>query len=133
MKPVKLPKENHLSIDDFDRGIVSLAARINAATYELLVLVRQFDERAGWLKWGLANCAEWLHWRCDLSMSAAREKGPCSTCTENPAGDDGRIFIGRIIVFQGPVFDTCGSGGQRGHSFIVCSSNHNIPSRRTMP
>lgn len=38
------------------------------------MLVRQFDERAGWLKWGLANCAEWLHWRCDLSMSAAREK-----------------------------------------------------------
>ena len=74
MNPVKSPKEDHLSIDDLDRGIVNLAARINAATYELLVLVRQFDERAGWLKWGLANCAEWLHWRCDLSMSAAREK-----------------------------------------------------------
>jgi len=26
------------------------------------------------LQWGLENCAEWLHWRCDLSMSAAREK-----------------------------------------------------------
>jgi hypothetical protein len=29
---------------------------------------------AGWLQWGLLNCAEWLHWRCDLSLSAAREK-----------------------------------------------------------
>jgi hypothetical protein len=38
------------------------------------VLIRQFDERAGWLKWGLGNCAEWLHYRCDLSMNAAREK-----------------------------------------------------------
>ena len=38
------------------------------------MLVRQFDERAGWLKWGLDNCADWLAWRCDLSMSAAREK-----------------------------------------------------------
>jgi len=47
-----------LSIDELDRGIVNLAAGINAATYELLVLVRQFDERAGWLKWGLGNCAE---------------------------------------------------------------------------
>lgn len=74
MKPVISAPEDHLSIDELDRGIVNLAARINAATYELLVLVRQFDERAGWLKWGLANCAEWLHWRCDLSMSAAREK-----------------------------------------------------------
>jgi len=74
MSPKKSPKNPLLSIDELDRGIVNLAVRINASTYELLVLVRQFDERAGWLKWGLGNCAEWLHWRCDLSMSAAREK-----------------------------------------------------------
>jgi len=74
MKPVKPPQNRFLSIDDLDQAIVNLAARINAETYELLVLVRQFDERAGWLKWGLGNCAEWLHWRCDLSMNAAREK-----------------------------------------------------------
>jgi len=69
------PAKNHLpSIDDLDQAIVTLAAHINAETYELLVLVRQFDERAGWLKWGLGNCAEWLHYRCDFSMNAAREK-----------------------------------------------------------
>jgi hypothetical protein len=74
MKPVKSTQNRLLSIDELDRDIVNLAARINAATYELLVLIRQFDERAGWLKWGLHNCAEWLHYRCDLSMNAAREK-----------------------------------------------------------
>ena len=63
-----------MAIDELDRAIVELSARINAATYELLVLIRQFDERAGWLKWGLTNCVDWLHWRCDLSLSAAREK-----------------------------------------------------------
>jgi len=69
------PPENRLvSIDDLDQAIVNLSARINAETYELIVLIRQFDERAGWLKWGLGNCAEWLHYRCDLSMNAAREK-----------------------------------------------------------
>ena len=36
------------NIDDLDRAIVSLSTRINAATYELLVLIRQFDERTGW-------------------------------------------------------------------------------------
>jgi len=70
MKPVP----DLVSIDELDRAIVNLAARINAETYELLVLIRQFDERAGWLRWGLGNCAEWLHYRCDLSMNAAREK-----------------------------------------------------------
>ena len=73
MSPKKSPKNHLISIDELDRGIVNLAGRINAATYELLVLVRQFDERAGWLEWGLpssgtevGNCAEWLHFRCDL-------------------------------------------------------------------
>ena len=74
MKPVIVPKDRLISIDELDCGIRRLACHINAATYELLVLVRQFDERAGWLQWGLDSCAEWLHWRCDLSMSAAREK-----------------------------------------------------------
>ena len=61
-------------IDELDQQILTLSTRINATTCELLVAVREFDERAGWLKWGLSNCAEWLAWRCDLSMSTAREK-----------------------------------------------------------
>jgi hypothetical protein len=61
-------------IDELDKSIISLCTRINAATYELLVMIREFDERAGWLQWGLDNCAEWLAWRCDLSMATAREK-----------------------------------------------------------
>jgi uncharacterized protein DUF222/HNH endonuclease len=68
------PTIDLVPIDDLDRAIVTLAARINAETYELLVLIREFDERAGWLQWGLGNCAEWLHYRCDFSMNAAREK-----------------------------------------------------------
>lgn len=61
-------------IEDLDRNILTLCSQINAATYELLVLIREFDERVGWLKWGLTNCAEWLAWRCDLSMTTALEK-----------------------------------------------------------
>ncbi len=38
------------------------------------MLVREFDEGVGWLRWGFANCTDWLHWRCDLSRNAAREK-----------------------------------------------------------
>jgi hypothetical protein len=62
------------SVDDLDRAIVNLSARITIASHDLLILIRRFDEHAGWLKWGFENCAEWLHWRCDLSLSACREK-----------------------------------------------------------
>src|SRR5690606_26196459 len=37
-------------------------------------LVREFDDRFGWSRWGFRSCAEWLAWRCELSLSAAREK-----------------------------------------------------------
>jgi hypothetical protein len=74
MKPALPAASCPRDIDDLDRAIVSLSARINASTCELLVLIREFDERAGWLKWGFENCADWLHWRCDLSRNAAREK-----------------------------------------------------------
>ena len=72
MNANKSPEKRLLSIDELGRRIVNLAARMNATAFELLVLVRQFDERVDWLQWGIASCAERLHRRCDLSMSAAR-------------------------------------------------------------
>ena len=54
-------------------AIAELAARIQAATYELLVMIHQFDERGGWGQ-GFRSCAHWLNWRTGLAMGAAREK-----------------------------------------------------------
>ena len=51
--------------------IAELSARIQAATYELLVLIREFDERGGWD--GCVSCAQWLSWRAGLAPGAARE------------------------------------------------------------
>ena len=62
------------SIEDLDAAICRVAGRINAAHYQLLLLVREFDDRFGWAKWSFRNCAEWLAWRCGISLSAAREK-----------------------------------------------------------
>lgn len=62
------------SIDELDAAICRLAGRINAVNYRLLVLVREFDDRMGWAKWSFPSCAEWLSWRCQISLSAAREK-----------------------------------------------------------
>jgi hypothetical protein len=62
------------SIDDLDAAICRLASRIHAETYQMLLLVREFDDRLGWAKWSFPSCAEWLSWRCGISLSAAREK-----------------------------------------------------------
>ncbi|MCY4635119.1 MAG: HNH endonuclease, partial [Acidobacteria bacterium] len=52
--------------------IAELSSRIQAATCELLVMLRAFDEREGWS--GFQSCAHWLNWRTGLALGAAREK-----------------------------------------------------------
>ncbi len=62
------------SVDELDRAICCLVRQLNTESYRLLLLVREFDDRFGWAKWSFASCAEWLAWRCGISLSAAREK-----------------------------------------------------------
>jgi hypothetical protein len=73
--------------DGLGETIAALAAWLHAATYELLVLLREFDARTGWNN-GFLSCAHWLHstptrtvrasgapdWRTGIDLGAAREK-----------------------------------------------------------
>ena len=54
-------------------AIAELASRIQAATFDLLVMIREFDQREGW-GGGFTSCAHWLNWRTGLALGAAREK-----------------------------------------------------------
>ena len=89
------------SIDDLDLAIRRLAREMTTQTYRLLVLVRELDDRFGWQKWGLRNCAEWLAWRCDLSLSAAREKVRTAHALRHmpavsAAFEDGRLSYSKV-------------------------------------
>ncbi|MGM0658050.1 MAG: DUF222 domain-containing protein [Pseudomonadota bacterium] len=59
---------------EIESEITELAAHIHAATYRLLELVREFDEREGWGGPGMKSCAHWLNWKVGISLGAAREK-----------------------------------------------------------
>ncbi len=54
-------------------AIAELAARLHAATCELLILLHQFDQARGW-HCGFLSCAHWLSWRTGMDLGAAREK-----------------------------------------------------------
>ncbi len=60
-------------LEQLGERIAELAAQISAATYELLTMLRDFDERGGWNR-GFHSCAHWLGWRVGLDLGAAREK-----------------------------------------------------------
>ncbi len=73
ISPHALVLARRADTDDLGETIAALAARLHAATYELLVLLREFDERTGWNN-GFLSCAHWLHWRTGIELGAAREK-----------------------------------------------------------
>ena len=54
--------------------IATMAASINAAMYQMLVLIAQFDRHRGWQSPGRASCADWLVWRTGVTIGTAREK-----------------------------------------------------------
>ena len=62
-----------VEVEQLGDRIAELSAQIQAATYHLLVLIREFDEKSGW-NTGFRSCAHWLNWRTGLALGAAREK-----------------------------------------------------------
>ena len=59
-------------LDCLGNHIAELSSRIDAATYELLCYLHQFNRQHGWE--GFRSCAHWLNWRTGLDLGAAREK-----------------------------------------------------------
>ena len=64
--------DTRADLDLLGNRIAERSARIQAATYELLCDLREFDRRHGWE--GFRSCAHWLNWRIGLDLGAAREK-----------------------------------------------------------
>ncbi len=73
ISPNALVLARRADTDDLGETIAALAARLHAATYELLVLLREFDAGSGWNN-GFLSCAHWVHWRTGIDLGAAREK-----------------------------------------------------------
>ena len=77
--PVVIPNgfpdpERHLRLACLENKITELAAHINAATFQLLVLIHEYDKQEGWGLHGVASCAQWLQWQCGTTIGVAREK-----------------------------------------------------------
>ena len=88
------------TIEQLGETIAEMAARIHAATYELLVLLSEFDAQAGWNN-GFLSCAHWLHWRTGIDLGAARE-GACRACPGSTPAIERRDAARRNLLRQGP-------------------------------
>ena len=82
MMPPLLSSTAPATVEQLGEAIADIAAGIHAATYQMLALLREFDERRGWNN-GFLSCAHWLSWRAGLDMGAAREKVRVSRALPN--------------------------------------------------
>lgn len=73
--------------------ITLLAAQINAANYQFLKLIAEFDQRSGWAEVGVKSCVHWLNWKCDIVLSAAREKVRTMTRVASNENEDYLMHI----------------------------------------
>jgi hypothetical protein len=73
MTPLLFSTTTPHTVDELGEAIADIASGIHAATYRLLVLLHEFDERNGWTN-GFLSCAHWLSSRTSINLGAAREK-----------------------------------------------------------
>ena len=72
LDPIIEPLEHRRAeLERLGDRIAERSSRIQTATYDLLVLIREFDARSGWSGW--TSCAHWLSWRTGLAPGPARE------------------------------------------------------------
>ena len=78
--------------------IAELSARLQATTWELLALIREFDQQNGWS--GSLSCAQWLSWRTGLAPAAREHVRVAHALGEFPKLSDamrrGRISYSKV-------------------------------------
>jgi hypothetical protein len=70
-----LPESRYEYADRVSDEITELCGYIYAATYQLLLKIREFDQNQLWAGVGVCSCAHWLNFRCGIGMP--REGAGC--------------------------------------------------------
>ena len=65
--------DDELTLDELGSRIVGMSGRLAAATCRWLLLVAGFDEREGYVRFGLHSTAYWLSHHCGISRRTAVE------------------------------------------------------------
>ena len=61
-------------MERLEADLVAHAAAESAGLARVLALLREFDTRQGWGAWGCRSAAQWMAWKCGLSLPAGIER-----------------------------------------------------------
>jgi hypothetical protein len=96
---------HYLRSEDLGQEITQLCGYIFAATYRLLVMIREFDQDKLWADEGICSCAHWLNYQCGIGLNAAREKVRVAHALESLPNISAAFEKGKLKFFQGPCHD----------------------------
>ena len=68
------PPTEPMPLERLEAEITELAGHLAAGECRWLMLVAEYDRRAGHETWGCPSIAHWLSWHCGLDLRSAREK-----------------------------------------------------------
>ena len=97
------------SVDELDAAIGRLVRQMNADSYSMLLLVREFDDRFGWKKWTFKSCAEWLSWRASITLVDGAREGAHGARAALATGDLRSVRRRAVVVQQGQSADARGA------------------------
>src|SRR3954452_11761260 len=63
-----------MPLERLEAEITELSGHLTAAECRWILLIAEYDRRAGYQDWGSHSCAQWLSWKCGLNPRAAREQ-----------------------------------------------------------
>jgi hypothetical protein len=74
VKTLDIVMPETMPLERLEAEITQLAGNLAAAECRRMLLIAEFDRRAGYEQWGCPTCSHWLNWQCGLDMRAARDR-----------------------------------------------------------
>ena len=106
--PQPATREDISNAENLSDQITELCGYINVATYQLLVMIAEFDRKKYWAMEGFQSCAHWLNAHCGFGLGSARERIRDRACAVPPAENCEALFHRGAELFEGPGRDPCG-------------------------
>ena len=85
-----------MPLERLEAEITELAGHLAAAECRWLLLIGEFDRRAGYESWGCRTCSHWLSWHCGLDLRAARERVRVARALEQLPLITGEFAAGKL-------------------------------------
>src|SRR5664279_3560572 len=96
MKMLDVVMPETMPLERLEAEITQLAGHLAAAECRWMLLIAEFDRRAGYEQWGCRSSSHWLNWHCGLDLRAARDRVRTARALETLPGMTDAFLVGTL-------------------------------------